>query len=128
MVVVVDDVVEVVLVVVVVGATVVVAGATVGVVVVVVVGGGMTNPFAQPQRISIGAPSGMPAVAGIASSARRNCAHASHAEIPVVGQPPLTCVHAAVCTVSAARRRGIFISIARAARTAHCLDSAPLFV
>ena len=126
MVVVVDDVVEVVLVVVVVGATVVVAGATV--VVVVVVGGGMTNPFAQPQRISIGAPSGMPAVAGIASSARRNCAHASHAEIPVVGQPPLTCVHAAVCTVSAARRRGIFISSARAARTAHCLESAPLFV
>ena len=128
MVVVVDDVVEVVLVVVVVGATVVVAGATVVVVVVVVVGGGMTNPFAQPQRISIGAPSGMPAVAGIASSARRNCAHASHAEIPVVGQPPLTCVHAAVCTVSAARRRGIFISSARAARTAHCLESAPLFV
>ena len=87
-------------VVVVVGATVVVVvGATVIVVVVevvVVVGGGITNPFAQPQRMSIGAPSGMPAVAGIASSARRNCAHASHAEIPVVGQPPFTCVHAAV--------------------------------
>ena len=136
---VVDDVVEVVLVVVdvvlvvvvVVGATVVVVvvvGATVVVEVVVVVGGGITNPFAQPQRISIGAPSGMPAVAGIASSARRNCAHASHAEIPVVGQPPFTCVHAAVCTVSAARRRGIFISKARAARTAHCLERAPLFV
>ena len=99
MVVVVDDVVEVVLVVVVVGATVVVVGVTVVVVVVVevvvevVVGGGITNPFAQPQRISIGAPRGMPAVAGIASSARRNCAHASHAEIPVVGQPPRTCVH-----------------------------------
>ena len=106
---VVDDVVEVVLVVVdvvlvvvvVVGATVVVVvvvGATVVVVVdvVVVVGGGITNPFAQPQRMSIGAPSGMPAVAGIASSARRNCAHASHAEMPVVGQPPFTCVHAAV--------------------------------
>ena len=73
------------------GATVVVV-----VVVVVVVGGGITNPFAQPQRISIGAPRGMPAVAGIASSARRNCAHASHAEIPVVGQPPFTCEHAAV--------------------------------
>jgi hypothetical protein len=98
------------------------------VVVLVVVGGGITNPFAQPQRISIGAPSGMPAVAGMASSARRNCAHASHAEIPVVGQPPLTCVHAAVCTVSAARRRGIFISKARAASTAHCLERAPLFV
>ena len=132
---VVDDVVEVVLVVVV-GATVVVVvvvGATVVVVVVVVdvvvvVGGGITNPFAQPQRISIGAPRGMPAVAGIASSARRSCAHASHAEIPVVGQPPFTCVHAAVCTVSAARRRGIFISKARAARTAHCLERAPLFV
>jgi len=78
-----------------VGATVVVVvGAIVVVVVVVVVevvvGGGITNPFAQPQRISIGAPSGMPAVAGIASSARRNCAHASHAEIPVVGHPPFT--------------------------------------
>ena len=91
-------------VVVVVGATVVVVvvvGATVVVVVVVVdvvvvVGGGITNPLAQPQRISIGAPSGIPAVAGIASSARRNCAHASHAEIPVVGQPPFTCEHAAV--------------------------------
>ena len=95
----------VVLVVVVVGATVVVVvvvGGTVVVVVVVVVdvvvvvAGGITNPFAQPQRISIGAPRGMPAVAGIASSARRNCAHASHAEIPVVGQPPFTWVHAAV--------------------------------
>ena len=78
---------------------VVVVGATVVVVVMVVdvvVGGGITNPFAQPQRMSIGAPSGMPAVAGIASSARRSCAHASHAEIPVVGQPPFTCVHAAV--------------------------------
>ena len=85
-----------VLVVVVVGATVVVVGATVVVDVVVVVGGGITNPFAQPQRISIGAPSGMPAVAGIASSARRNCAQASHAEMPVVGQPPFTWVHAAV--------------------------------
>ena len=97
---VVDDVVEVVLVVVdVVLVVVVVVGATVVVVVMVVdvvVGGGITNPFAQPQRMSIGAPSGMPAVAGIASSARRSCAHASHAEIPVVGQPPFTCVHAAV--------------------------------
>ena len=87
----VEEVEEVVDVVVVVGAMVVVV-----VVVVVVVGGGIPNPFAQPQRISIGAPRGMPAVAGIASSARRNCAQASHAEIPVVGQPPLTCVHAAV--------------------------------
>jgi hypothetical protein len=109
----------------------VVVGGTVVVVVVVVdvvVGGGITNPFAQPQRISIGAPSGMPAVAGMASRARRNCAQASHAEIPVVGQPPFTWVHAAVCTVRAARRRGIFISSARAARTAHCLERAPLFV
>jgi hypothetical protein len=96
-VVVVEVVVVVVLVVVVVGAMVVVVVVVVVVVeVVVVVGGGITNPFAQPQRISIGAPSGMPAVAGIASSARRNCAQASHAEIPVVGQPPLTCLHAAV--------------------------------
>lgn len=83
-------------VVVVVGGTVVVVVVVVVVDVVVVVAGGITNPFAQPQRISIGAPSGMPAVAGIASSARRNCAHASHAEIPVVGQPPFTWVHAAV--------------------------------
>ncbi len=88
-VVVVEVVVVVVLVVVVVGATVVVVVVVV-VDVVVVVAGGITNPFAQPQRISIGAPSGMPAVAGIASSARRNCAHASHAEMPVVGQPPFT--------------------------------------
>ena len=98
-VVVVDVVVVVVLVVVVVGGTVVVVAVVVDVVVVVVdvvVGGGITNPFAQPQRISIGAPSGMPAVAGMASRARRNCAQASHAEIPVVGQPPRTCVHAAV--------------------------------
>ena len=100
-VVVVVEVVVVVLVVVVSATVVVVVGATVVVVVVVVVvlvvvGGGITNPFAQPQRISIGAPSGMPAVAGIASRARRNCAQASHAEIPVVGQPPRTCVHAAV--------------------------------
>ena len=100
-VVVVVEVVVVVLVVVVGATVVVVVGATVVVVVVVVVvlvvvGGGITNPFAQPQRISIGAPSGMPAVAGIASRARRNCAHASHAEIPVVGHPPFTCVHAAV--------------------------------
>ena len=100
-VVVVVEVVVVVLVVVVGATVVVVVGATVVVVVVVVVvlvvvGGGITNPFAQPQRISIGAPSGMPAVAGMASRARRNCAQASHAEIPVVGQPPLTCVHAAV--------------------------------
>ena len=62
----------------------------VDVVVVVVVGGGMTNPFAQPQRISIGAPTGVPTAPGIASIARRSCAHPSHAEIPVVGQPPRT--------------------------------------
>jgi hypothetical protein len=90
----------VVVVVVVVGATVVFVGGDnvveVVVDVVVVVGVGMTKPFAQPQRISIGAPSGVPTVAGMASSARRNCAHASHAEMPVVGQPPFTCVHAAV--------------------------------
>ena len=60
------------------------------VVVVVVVGGGITNPFAQPQRISIGAPTGVPTAPGIASIARRSCAHPSHAEIPVVGQPPRT--------------------------------------
>lgn len=50
----------------VVGGTVeVVLGATVVLVVVlveVVVGGGITKPFAQPQRMSIGAPTGNPTV------------------------------------------------------------------
>ena len=69
------------------GGVVVVGG---GNVVVVVVGGGITNPFAHPHRISIGAPSGVPAVEGMASSALRNWAHPSHAEIPVVGHPPRT--------------------------------------
>ncbi len=42
------------------------------VVVVVVVAGGITKPFAHPQRISIGAPTGVPTAPGIASIARRN--------------------------------------------------------
>ena len=37
------------------------------VVVVVVVAGGITNPFAQPHRMSIGAPNGNPTVVGWAS-------------------------------------------------------------
>ena len=78
------------------GVVVVVTGGVVVVVVVVVVGGGITNPFAQPHRISIGAPSGVPAVEGMASRALRNWVHPSHAEIPVVGQPPLIWLHAAV--------------------------------
>jgi hypothetical protein len=44
------------------GVVVVVGGIVVVVVVVVVVGGGITNPFAQPQRISVGAPNGVPTV------------------------------------------------------------------
>lgn len=85
-------------VVVVVGATVVVVvvGATVVVVVVVVVGGGVKKGPPQPQRMSTGAPSGVPAVSGRASRAVRSCVQPSHADTPVVGQPPRTCVHAAV--------------------------------
>jgi hypothetical protein len=66
------------------------------VVVVVVVAGGITKPFAHPHRISIGAPIGVPIALGTASIARRNWAHPSHAEIPVVGHPPRTWLHAAV--------------------------------
>jgi hypothetical protein len=44
------------------GIVVVVGGIVVVVVVVVVVGGGITNPLAQPHRISIGAPKGVPTV------------------------------------------------------------------
>lgn len=56
--------------------------------VVVVVAGGITKPFAQPHLMSIGAPKGKPTVVGWASRYRRSCAQPSHAEIPVVGQPP----------------------------------------
>jgi hypothetical protein len=42
------------------------------VVVVVVVGGGITNPFAHPHRMSMGAPTGVPTAPGMASMARRN--------------------------------------------------------
>ena len=80
-----------VVVVVVVGATVVVV-----VVVVVVVGVGLRNGPPQPQRISVGAASGKPARLGCRSMYLRSCAQAFHAEIPVVGQPPLTCLQAAV--------------------------------
>ena len=80
-----------VVVVVVVGATVVVV-----VVVVVVVGVGLRNGPPQPQRMSVGAASGRPARLGCRSRYLRSCAHAFHAEMPVVGQPPLTCLQAAV--------------------------------
>ena len=60
------------------------------VVVVVVVAGGITNPFAHPHLMSVGAPTGNPTVVLWASRNRRNCAHPSHAEMPVVGQPPDT--------------------------------------
>ena len=78
-------------VVVVVGATVVVV-----VVVVVVVGVGLRKGPPQPQRMSVGAASGRPARLGCRSRYLRSCAHAFHAEMPVVGQPPLTCLQAAV--------------------------------
>ena len=80
-----------VVVVVVVGATVVVV-----VVVVVVVGVGLRNGPPQPQRMSVGAASGRPARLGCRSRYLRSCAHAFHAEMPVVGQPPFTCLQAAV--------------------------------
>ena len=76
---------------VVVGATVVVV-----VVVVVVVGVGLRNGPPQPQRMSVGAASGRPARLGCRSRYLRSCAHAFHAEMPVVGQPPFTCLQAAV--------------------------------
>ena len=69
------------------GGTVVVAGGSVVVDVVVVVSGGMTNPFAHPHRISIGAPTLVPTAFGIASIARRNCDQPSQADTPVVGHP-----------------------------------------
>ena len=42
------------------------------VVVVVVVGGGITNPSAQPHRISMGAPMGVPCAPGVSSMMRRS--------------------------------------------------------
>lgn len=66
------------------------------VVVVVVVAGGITKPFAQPHRISMGAPTGVPTAPGSASIDRRSCDQPSHAEMPVVGHPPRTWLHAAV--------------------------------
>lgn len=62
----------------------------------VVVGGGIMNLPPHPHRMSIGAPNCVPAVMGIASRAFRNCVQPSHADTPVVGQPPRTCAHAAV--------------------------------
>jgi len=96
--------------------------------VVVVVAFGITNPFAHPHRMSIGAPTGVPIVDGIASRYRRTCDQPSHAETPVVGQPPLTCEHAAVWTVMAASLKGRAIATPRAARTAHWRAWDPLWV
>ena len=109
--------------VVVVGAVVVgvlVVGAIV--VVDVDVGGGITNPFAHPQRISIGAPIGVPCAPGVSSIMRRSCAHPSHAEMPVVRHPPRIWEHAAVCTVIAPIRSGLPCEAARADMTAHWRD------
>ena len=88
--------------------------------VVVVVGFGITNPFAQPHLMSIGAPTGVPAAIGILSIADRTWVHPSHADTPVVGQPPFVWLHAAVCTVMAASRNGFAIAMPLAAITAHC--------
>lgn len=96
--------------------------------VVVVVAFGITNPFAHPHRMSIGAPTGVPIVDGIASRYPRTCDQPSHAETPVVGQPPLTCEHAAVWTVMAASLKGRAIATPRAARTAHWRAWDPLWV
>ena len=114
------DVVDVVVVDVVVGAIVVV--------VVVVVGVGLRKGPPQPQRISVGAASGSPARLGCRSMYLRSCAQAFQAEMPVVGQPPLTCLQAAVCTDIPAKRKAIPSSFARAAMTDHCFDCAPPFV
>ena len=70
--------------------TVVVVTTVVVVDVVVVVAGGITNPFAQPHLMSVGAPTGKPTVDGCEFRYRRNCAQPSHADTPVVGQPPDT--------------------------------------
>ena len=70
----------------------------------------------------------MPAVAGIASSALRNCCHACHAVLPVVGHPPRTCAQADVWKPTAPIRTGLFNSSPRAAITAHCLACQPLCV
>lgn len=114
-----------VLVVVVVVVVVVVTGAGTVVVVlvevVVVVAGGITKPLAQPQRMSMGAPTLVPTVVEMASRDRRTCAQPSQADTPVVGQPAFTCEQAAVCTVIPAIRNGIPMANARAASTAHCL-------
>ena len=72
------------------GTVVVVVVLVVVVDVVVVVAGGITKPLAQPQRISIGAPTLVPTVVESASRDRRTCAQPSHAETPVVGQPART--------------------------------------
>ena len=123
--VVVDDVVVVEVVEVVVVDVVVVVGA---IVVVVVVGVGLRKGPPQPQRISVGAASGSPARLGCRSMYLRSCAQAFQAEMPVVGQPPLTCLQAAVCTDIPAKRKAIPSSFARAAMTDHCFDCAPPFV
>jgi hypothetical protein len=105
---------------------VVVGGFVVVVVVVVVVGEGRRYGPSQPQRISIGPPSGCPAISGTASMALRNCCQPSHAEIPVVGQPPRTCRHAEVWTDMPPKVKVTPNDLARAAINAHCLESEPV--
>lgn len=98
------------------------------VVVVVVVGGGTNNGPPQPHRMSIGAPIGVPKVAGIESRALRNWNQPSHAASPVEPQPAAFCAHAAVCTVKDAKRNGLPSVTARAASTAHWRACEPLKV
>ena len=99
--------------------TVVVTTGVVVDVVVVVVAGGMTNPFAQPHLMSVGAPTGNPTVDVCASRYLRSCDQPSHADTPVVGHPPVTWLQADVCTVMDAILNGMPICTARAASTAH---------
>ena len=96
--------------------------------VVVVVGVGLRKGPPQPQRISVGAASGSPARLGCRSMYLRSCAQAFQAEMPVVGQPPFTCLQAAVCTDIPAKTKVMPSSFARAAMTNHCFDCAPPFV
>ena len=94
----------------------------------VVVGFGITKPFAHPHLMSIGAPTGVPTVEGIASRYPRTCNHPSQADTPVVGHPPLIWEHAAVWIVIAASRRGLARATPRAANTAHWRACDPLWV
>lgn len=78
--------------------------------------------------MSTGAPTGLPAMSASASTAVRICCQASHAETPVVGQPPRTWVHAAVCTETPAMVIVTPSVFARAMMRAHCRARVPVVV